>query len=135
MAALTLVAVTTAPASAKTQDVKSSYVHAGGTGHWNVKFRGTASSKNGTYTLKGALEGACSNAVGTAQPWMGLPYGSSSESWRIAEAQCLSSSKLQVNESGKLGSDGKLWVRAGGWGGAFAGYWGWTGSRILYLND
>ncbi|MEU4212187.1 hypothetical protein AB0F13_19650 [Streptomyces sp. NPDC026206] len=135
MAALTLVAGTTTPASARTHDAKSSYIYAGGTGHWHVKFHGKASSENGTYTLTGTLEGSCSHAVGTAQPWMGLQYGSSSESWRIVEAQCLNSSKVQVKESGKLGSDGKLWIRAGGWGGAFAGYWGWTGSRILYLND
>ncbi|MEU2994670.1 hypothetical protein [Streptomyces sp. SM13] len=122
-------------AAAEPQSVELQYVY-GGTlnrNFYNVQIEATVTRNGDQYQLSGVVRSYCNRDSGPSQKW-GLAFGSSAESWRYLEGPCEGDMRTErIEQSGPLGSDGRVYLQAGAYGGQLAGSWGWGEQKSVWV--
>ncbi|MFE6977187.1 hypothetical protein [Streptomyces sp. NPDC057682] len=122
-------------AAAEPQSVDLSYVY-GGTlnrNYYNVHITATVTRVGDQYKLSGSVTSLCNRESGPAQRW-GLSFGSSAENWRYLDGSCEGDTRTErIEQSGPLGSDGRVYLQAGAYGGQLAGSWGWGEQKSVWV--
>ncbi|MFI9629305.1 hypothetical protein [Streptomyces sp. NPDC052042] len=101
--------------------------------NYQVYVSGTVTRHGDQYELKAIVEATCRHVVGPSQEWS-LAFGSSAESWRYVSGSCPEDEyKGSFTRTGPLGSDGRVYVQAGAYGGRVFGSWGWGDQRSVWV--
>lgn len=140
LCAVAAVAVTLSgisPAAAASEDVQVTYESSISTNSGNsydVEITATVTRVGDHYELKGKVKAYCTHSSGPDQKW-GLAFGSSAESWRYEEGACgdRQTRYADINVSGPLRPDGRVYLQAGAYGGNGIGSWGWGTQRSVYV--
>lgn len=125
------------PAAAASEDVQVTYestISTNSGNAYNVEINATVTRIGDHYELKGKVQAWCVHSTGPDQKW-GLAFGSSAESWRYEEGTCgdRQTSYADINVSGPLGSDGRVYLQAGAFGGNSFGTWGWGTQKSIWV--
>ncbi|PZT73767.1 MULTISPECIES: hypothetical protein [unclassified Streptomyces] len=125
------------PASAASEDVRVTYESSISTNSGNayeVEITATVTRIGDHYELKGKVKSTCIHSTGPDQKW-GLAFGSSAESWRYEEGACgdRRTTYEDINVSGPLLPDGRVYLQAGAFGGNGFGSWGWGTKRSVWV--
>lgn len=140
LCALAAMAVTLSgisPAAAASEDVRVTYESSISTQSGNaydVQITATVTRVGDRYELKGTVRAICTHSSGPDQKW-GLAFGSSAESWRYVEGACGDRQPTggEINESGPLRPDGRVYLQAGAYGGESFGSWGWGTQQSVWV--
>lgn len=125
------------PAAAASEDVQVTYKSSISTNSgnaYNVQITATVTRVGDRYELKGKVRATCVHSSGPDQKW-GLAFGSSAESWRYEEGACGDREAFydDIDVSGPLRPDGRVYLQAGAFGGKDFGTWGWGTQRSVYV--
>ncbi|MEU4180933.1 hypothetical protein [Streptomyces sp. NPDC026589] len=101
---------------------------------YKVEITATVTRVGQRYELKAKVKAMCTHSSGPSQKW-GLAFGSSAESWRYAEGKCGDRTWEydEVNVSGPLRPNGRVYLQAGAYGGTGFGSWGWGTEHSAYV--
>ncbi|MFJ8770140.1 hypothetical protein [Streptomyces clavifer] len=140
LCAVAAVAVTLSgisPAAAASEDVRVTYesgISTNSGNSYDVQITATVTRVGDRYELKGKVKAKCFHSSGPDQKW-GLAFGSSAESWRYEEGACGDRAWRyeDINVSGPLRPDGRVYLQAGAYGGNGLGSWGWGTQRSVWV--
>ncbi len=137
MAAAAVALSGTTPAAAASEDVRVTYESSISTNSGNsydVEITATVTRVGDHYELKGKVKSTCFHSSGPDQKW-GLAFGSSAESWRYEEGACGDRQTRydDINVTGPLRPDGRVYLQAGAFGGKDFGTWGWGTQRSVWV--
>ncbi|MFE5097476.1 hypothetical protein ACFRCI_46220 [Streptomyces sp. NPDC056638] len=137
VAAMTVTLSGGSPATAAgPQEFQIEYQHDGGiftNNRYDVYIFGTVTRHGDQYKLKAVVRSTCLHDSGPSQEWS-LAFGSSAESWRYVSGSCPNyEHKVSVTRTGPLGSDGRVYVQAGAYGGRGFGSWGWGDAKSVWV--
>ncbi|MFE7046740.1 hypothetical protein ACFU9X_47590 [Streptomyces atratus] len=119
------------------QEFQVGYYHDGGiftNNRYDVYIYGTVTRHGDQYELKAIVQTECRHDSGPSQEWK-LAFGSSDENWRYVSGSCHDyEHRVSFTRTGPLGSDGRVYVQAGAYGGrSMFGSWGWGDQKSVWV--